>query len=53
MTNTKKQKVLKITAILLAVLTILTAGIIGICYSVKNNAPTDSTAEIQGEPDFE
>ena len=53
MTNTKKQKILKITAILLAVLTILTAGIIGICYSVKNNAPTDSTAELQGEPDFE
>lgn len=53
MTNTKKQKVLKITAILLAVFTILTAGIIGICYSVKNNAPTDSTAELQGEPGFE
>ena len=52
MTNTKKQKILKITAILLAVLTILTAGIIGICYSVKNNAPTDATTELQGEPDF-
>lgn len=53
MTNEKKQKVLKITAILLAVLTILTAGIIGICYSVKNDVPTVSTAELQGEPDFE
>lgn len=52
MTNTKKQKVLKVTAILLAVFTILTAGIIGICYSVKNNAPTDATTELQGEPDF-
>ena len=53
MTNIKKQKVLKITAILLAVLTILTAGIIGICYSVKNATPTVPTAELQGEPDFE
>ena len=53
MTNTKKQKVLKITAILLAVLTILTAGIIGICYSVnvkkQDNLPQ---AEVT-EPKFE
>ena len=53
MTNTKKQKVLKITAILLAVLTILTAGIIGICYSLKNAMPTVPTAELPDEPDFE
>ena len=53
MTNTKKQKVLKITAILLAVLTILTAGIIGICYSVKNATPTVPTAELNDEPNFE
>ena len=52
MTNTKRQKVLKITAILLAVLTILTVGIIGICYSVKNATPTVPTAELPDEPDF-
>lgn len=53
MTNTKKQKVLKITAILLAVITIVTACVIGICYSVnvkkQDNLPQ---AEIT-EPDFE
>ena len=53
MTNTKKQKVLKVTAILLAVITIVTACVIGICYSVnvkkQDNLPQ---AEIT-EPDFE
>ncbi|HCY49198.1 MAG TPA: hypothetical protein DHU79_02935 [Clostridiales bacterium] len=53
MTNTKKQKVLKITAILLAVITIVTACVIGICYSVnvkrQDNLPQ---AEIT-EPEFE
>lgn len=53
MTNEKKQKVLKITAILLAVITIVTACVIGICYSVnvkkQDNLPQ---AEIT-EPDFE
>ncbi len=53
MTYEKKQKILKLTAILLAVITILTAGIIGICYSVKSNASTISTAELPDEPDFE
>lgn len=52
MTNTKKQKVLKITAILLAVITIVTACVIGFCYSVnvkkQDNLPQ---AEIT-EPDF-
>lgn len=53
MTNTKKQKILKITAILLAVITIVTACVIGICYSVnvkrQDNLPQ---AEIT-EPEFE
>lgn len=53
MTNTKKQKVLKITAILLAVITIVIACVIGICYSVnvkkQDNLPQ---AEVT-EPEFE
>lgn len=53
MTNEKKQKILKITAILLAVITIVTACVIGICYSVnvkkQDNLPQ---AEIT-EPEFE
>lgn len=53
MTNEKKQKLLKITAILLAVITIVTACFIGICYSVnvkrQDNLPQ---AEIT-EPEFE
>lgn len=52
MTNEKKQKLLKITAILLAVITIVTACVIGICYSVnvkkQDNLPQ---AEIT-EPEF-
>ena len=53
MTNEKKQKTLKITAILLAVITIVTACVIGICYSVNvKNQDNLPQAEVT-EPDFE
>ena len=53
MTNTKKQKVLKVTAILLAVITIVAACVIGICYSVNVKKQDNLPQAKITEPDFE
>ena len=53
MTDEKKQKTLKITAILLVAITVLTVGIIGICYSLKSNYPSVPMQAETTEPEFE
>lgn len=52
MTNEKKQNGLKLTAVLLAIITIVTACIIGVCRSVNGKKQDTLQAEI-AEPEFE
>lgn len=53
MTNENKQKTLKITAILLVVITIVTACVIGVCYSVNGRKQGNLPQAEITEPEFE